>query len=99
MSFYPNAAPAPAEEPSYGSKVHHGVVVASSALLIVGGLNWGSIALKKGDFVEKLFRNQKFPILPRAVKGLVGVAAVYVLIGIIVEILHRRKVKDAAASA
>jgi uncharacterized membrane protein YuzA (DUF378 family) len=91
------SAPAPAsdEKKSLGQKVHQGVMVGTSGLLILGGLNWGAIAAGKGDLVDKLLK--KSPKVSRAVKGLVGVSALYVLIGILHAVYYKKK-KDAAAT-
>jgi len=53
--------------------------VAAAALLIIGGLNWGLVALAKFDLVAWIF-GQDFgstTAASRVVYGLVGLAAVY----------------------
>ena len=48
------------------------------ALIIVGGLNWGSIGLFQFDFVGALFGGQDAPF-SRIVFALVGIAALWCL--------------------
>lgn len=47
------------------------------AILIVGGLNWGLIALLNFDFVAALFGDMA--LISRLIYGLVGLSAVYML--------------------
>lgn len=47
------------------------------AILIVGGLNWGLIALFNFDFVAALFGDMA--LISRLIYGLVGLSAVYML--------------------
>ncbi len=56
------------------------------ALLIVGGLNWGSVALLNVDFVSTLFGDQT--LLTRLVFGLVGLSAVYVAFSLLTTTNH-----------
>jgi uncharacterized protein len=55
--------------------------VASAALLIVGGLNWGLVAIAKFDLVAAIFGLDfgQTNVTTRIVYGLVGLAAVYQL--------------------
>jgi uncharacterized protein len=55
--------------------------VLAGALLVVGGLNWGLVAIAKFDLVAWVF-GEDFGgtnIASRLVYGLVGVAALYVI--------------------
>jgi uncharacterized protein len=53
--------------------------VASAALLIVGGLNWGLVAVANFDLVATIFGLDfgQTNVATRVVYGLVGLAAVY----------------------
>lgn len=53
--------------------------VASAALLIVGGLNWGLVAIANFDLVAAIFGLDfgQTNVATRLVYGLVGLAAVY----------------------
>ena len=53
--------------------------VATLVLLIVGGLNWGLVAIAKFDLVAEIFGKSFGETTPvtRVVYGLVGLAAVY----------------------
>jgi uncharacterized protein len=53
--------------------------VASAALLIIGGLNWGLVAVANFDLVAAMFGLDfgQTNVATRIVYGLVGVAAVY----------------------
>jgi hypothetical protein len=54
--------------------------VAAAALLVIGGLNWGLVAIARFDLVAALF-GMGFGdtnVLTRIVYGLVGLSAVYV---------------------
>jgi uncharacterized protein len=53
--------------------------VASAALLIVGGLNWGLVAIANFDLVAAIFGMDfgQTNVATRLVYGLVGLAAVY----------------------
>jgi uncharacterized membrane protein YuzA (DUF378 family) len=53
--------------------------LAAAALLIVGGLNWGLVALAEFDLVAWLFGEDfgSTNVASRIVYGLVGLAAVY----------------------
>lgn len=55
--------------------------VASAALLIVGGLNWGLVAVANFDLVAAIFGLDfgQTNVATRIVYGLVGLAAVYQL--------------------
>jgi len=48
-------------------------------LLIVGGLNWGLVGILKLDLVDKILGS--IPVLATIVYVLVGLSAVYVLVG------------------
>lgn len=53
--------------------------VATAALLIVGGLNWGLVAVARFDLVAAIFGLHfgQTNVATRVVYGLVGLAAVY----------------------
>ncbi len=53
--------------------------IAAAALLIVGGLNWGLVAIAQFDLVAALFGLDfgETNVATRIVYGLVGLAAVY----------------------
>jgi uncharacterized membrane protein YuzA (DUF378 family) len=53
--------------------------IAAAALLIVGGLNWGLVAIAEFDLVAALVGLQfgETNAVSRVIYGLVGVAAVY----------------------
>jgi uncharacterized membrane protein YuzA (DUF378 family) len=53
--------------------------IAAAALLIVGGLNWGLVAIAKFDLVAALVGLEfgETNAVSRVIYGLVGVAAVY----------------------
>jgi uncharacterized protein len=54
--------------------------IAAAALLIVGGLNWGLVAVAEFDLVAWIFGGMDFGetnAASRVVYGLVGVAALY----------------------
>jgi uncharacterized protein len=55
--------------------------IAAAALLIVGGLNWGLVAIAQFDLVAALFGLEfgETNVATRIVYGLVGLAAVYAL--------------------
>jgi uncharacterized protein len=58
--------------------------VVAGALLIVGGLNWGLVAIARFDLVAWIF-GEKFGgtnAASRIVYGLVGVAAIYAIAAI-----------------
>jgi uncharacterized membrane protein YuzA (DUF378 family) len=63
--------------------------IAAAALLIVGGLNWGLVAVAEFDLVATLFGLEfgETNALTRVVYGLVGLSAVYA----IVSLLGRRR--------
>ncbi len=57
--------------------------LAATTLLVVGGLNWGLIAIAKFDLVATIFGGMDFGetnAASRIVYGLVGLAAVYELV-------------------
>jgi uncharacterized protein len=53
--------------------------VASAALLIIGGLNWGLVAIANFDLVAAIFGLDfgQTNVATRIIYGLVGLAAVY----------------------
>jgi uncharacterized protein len=53
----------------------------AAVLLIVGGLNWGLVAIARFDLVAWLFGKDfgQTTVLSRVVYGLVGLAAVYAI--------------------
>lgn len=55
--------------------------IASAALLIIGGLNWGLVAVANFDLVATIFGLDfgQTNVATRIVYGLVGLAAVYQL--------------------
>lgn len=55
--------------------------VVAGALLIVGGLNWGLVAIAKFDLVAWLFGEEfgRANAASRIVYGLVGIAALYAI--------------------
>src|SRR3989339_2269510 len=48
-------------------------------LLVIGGLNWGLVAAMQYDLVANLFGDMS--LVSRIIYGLVGLAAVYAIIG------------------
>ena len=58
-----------------------GLNAAAAALLIVGGLNWGLVALAEFDLVAWIFGEQfgTTNAASRIVYGLVGLAAIYAI--------------------
>jgi uncharacterized protein len=57
----------------------------AAILLIVGGLNWGLVALAKFDLVAWIFGEEfgTTNVASRIVYGLVGLAAVYAIVALI----------------
>ncbi len=55
--------------------------IAAAALLIIGGLNWGLVAIAQFDLVAALFGLEfgETNVATRIVYGLVGLAAVYAI--------------------
>jgi uncharacterized protein len=55
--------------------------VVAGALLVVGGLNWGLVAIAEFDLVAWIFGEEfgATNVASRVVYGLVGVAAVYAI--------------------
>jgi uncharacterized membrane protein YuzA (DUF378 family) len=53
----------------------------SQVLLVIGGLNWGLIGFFKYNLVDKLFGVES--TLSKVIYGLVGLAAVWALYGIL----------------
>ena len=74
--------------------------IAAVALLIVGGLNWGLVAIAKFDLVAALFGLDfgETNAATRIVYGLVGLAAVYA-IGALVSRRGRIENRGLSASA
>ena len=56
------------------------VDVIAAILLVIGGINWGLVGLLNLDLVEFLFSS--VPVLMNAVYTLVGVSAVYQIVGL-----------------
>jgi uncharacterized membrane protein YuzA (DUF378 family) len=56
------------------------VDVIAAILLVIGGINWGLVGLLNLDLVEFLFSS--VPALMNAVYTLVGVSAVYQIVGL-----------------
>lgn len=54
------------------------VGVLASLLLVIGGINWGLIAIVDLDVVETLFGDMT--MISRGIYGLVGLSAIYHLI-------------------
>lgn len=54
--------------------------VLAAVLLVVGGLNWGLVGLVNFNLVDFLFSSM--PVVENAVYTLVGLAAVYQVIGL-----------------
>ncbi|HEX4679930.1 MAG TPA: DUF378 domain-containing protein [Gaiellaceae bacterium] len=73
----------------------------AAALLVVGGLNWGLVALARFDLVAWIFGGMDFGetnAASRVVYGLVGLAAVYA-IGSLLTAGRRTSERPVAASA
>jgi len=52
-------------------------------LVIIGGLNWGLVGFLKWDLVANLFGGgDMYALVPRIIYGLVGLAALYMLVTI-----------------
>jgi hypothetical protein len=64
-------------------------------LLIVGGLNWGLVALAEFDLVAAIFGAGSF--LARIVYGLVGLSALVAAVGLVGHAAHHGEPKHAAA--
>ena len=69
--------------------------VVTTALLVVGGLNWGLVGLFDFDLVAALFGPMSF--LSRAVYGLVGLSALYQAVAW--RGVQRRRMEPTAARA
>tara|TARA_A100001015_G_C14815274_1_gene642437 strand:- start:54 stop:290 length:237 start_codon:yes stop_codon:yes gene_type:complete len=63
-----------------GGEVMRTLDVVVAILLVVGGLNWGLVGLFNFDLVETLFAS--IPAVQQAVYVLVGLSAVYQIIGL-----------------
>jgi uncharacterized membrane protein YuzA (DUF378 family) len=72
----------------------------AATLLIVGGLNWGLVALAEFDLVAWIFGLDfgETNAATRVVYGLVGLAAVYA-IGSLLAVRRRSQVRPATAPA
>jgi uncharacterized protein len=59
--------------------------VLAAVLVIVGGLNWGLVAIAEFDLVAWIFGEEfgTTNVITRIVYGLVGLAAVYSLVGLL----------------
>ena len=75
-----------------------GLHAAAAALLIVGGLNWGLVAIAEFDLVAWIFGMDfgETSAASRIVYGLVGLAAVY---GIVALLTSARRPRAHAAAA
>ncbi len=73
--------------------------IAAAALLIVGGLNWGLVAVAEFDLVATLFGLSfgETNAASRVVYGLVGAAALYQVVQLVA--MRRRWSGDARVSA
>ena len=74
--------------------------LAAAALVLVGGLNWGLVAVARFDLVAWIFGGMDFGetnAASRVVYGLVGLAAVYGVGSLLTA--GRRTVRPAAAGA
>lgn len=65
----------------------------SRILVIIGGLNWGLIAISQYDLVAAIFGTNT--MASRFVYGLVGLAALYELIRLLLreQVRHREEVR------
>tara|TARA_B100001142_G_C14048096_1_gene544785 strand:+ start:325 stop:534 length:210 start_codon:yes stop_codon:yes gene_type:complete len=54
--------------------------VLAAVLLVVGGLNWGLVGIMNFNLVSYLFSSM--PSIENAVYGLVGLSAIYQIIGL-----------------
>ena len=73
----------------------------AATLVLVGGLNWGLVAVAKFDLVAWIFGGMEFGetnAASRVVYGLVGLAAVYG-IGSLLTVGRRSSVRPATAGA
>ena len=77
-----------------------GLNAVAAALLVVGGLNWGLVALAEFDLVAWIFGEDfgTTNVVSRIVYGLVGLAAVYG-IGSLLTSARRPRAHAAAAGA
>ena len=68
-------------QPLYRRWTDEGLTAAAAALLIVGGLNWGLVAIAEFDLVAWIFGEDfgTTNAASRIVYGLVGLAAVYAI--------------------
>ena len=78
------------------------LVIAAAALLIVGGLNWGLVAIAEFDLVATLVGLEfgETNVVSRIVYGLVGISALYgiaSLLGSRREVESRRTTPASAA--
>jgi uncharacterized protein len=73
--------------------------ILAGALLVVGGLNWGLVAIAEFDLVATLVGLEfgETNALSRVVYGLVGLAAAYQLVG--VATIRRRWSRDPHTAA
>jgi uncharacterized membrane protein YuzA (DUF378 family) len=75
--------------------------VLAAALVLVGGLNWGLVAVAKFDLVAFIFGGMDFGetnVGSRIVYGLVGLAAVYGIASL-ARVSRRTSVRPATAGA
>jgi uncharacterized membrane protein YuzA (DUF378 family) len=54
--------------------------VLAAVLLVIGGLNWGLVGIMNFNLVSYLFSSM--PSIENAVYGLVGLSAIYQIIGL-----------------
>jgi uncharacterized membrane protein YuzA (DUF378 family) len=75
--------------------------IAAAVLLIVGGLNWGLVALAEFDLVAALFGLDfgETNAVTRIVYGLVGLSAIYGIASLVGRIRHTEGRRTTPASA
>jgi len=75
--------------------------LAAAVLLIVGGLNWGLVAIAEFDLVAEIFGEEfgTTNTITRIVYGLVGVAAVYAIASLLATRRHPVEAGSTAPAA
>ena len=75
--------------------------LAAAVLLIVGGLNWGLVAIAEFDLVAEIFGEEfgTTNTVTRIVYGLVGVAAVYAIGSLLATRRHPVEARSTAHAA
>jgi uncharacterized membrane protein YuzA (DUF378 family) len=75
--------------------------LAAAVLLIVGGLNWGLVAIAEFDLVAEIFGEEfgTTNTITRIVYGLVGVAAVYAIASLLATRRHPVEARSPAQAA